>query len=157
MTDVDRNDLLIEIADRVLRVGREVEPHGPRGVVGAVELSGTEASVMRWIDRNPGTTPAEAADATVLKRSNLSAALRSLEAKGMIERRPDPDDARSVRLYGTPIADDSIAKVRAFWVQMLGGALDQTPPAGTQPIDMDDLRVTFRVLDLLAERLRTGH
>jgi len=116
------DDVLAELADVVLRISREVDPHGLRAL-DIVPLTGTEALVMRWIDRNPGASPSAVADATALQRSNLSVAVRSLVAKGMVERRPDPEDARTVRLFSTDVARDSIGRLHAHWAGALRSAL----------------------------------
>ncbi|PCN49745.1 MarR family transcriptional regulator [Curtobacterium sp. 'Ferrero'] len=114
---------LAEFADVLLRIAREVDPHGgePRDIV---PLTGTEALVMRWVSRNPGTSPSATAEATALQRSNLSAALRSLVSKGMVERRQHPTDARTVQLHPTPVADASVARLHRHWATRLRAALD---------------------------------
>jgi len=116
------DDLLAELADVVLRISREIDPHGARSL-DIVPLTGTEALVMRWVDRNPGSTPSAVAEATALKRSNLSVALGSLVAKGMVERRTHPDDARTVQLFSTELAVRSIARLHAHWASTLRTAL----------------------------------
>lgn len=116
------DDALAEFADVVLRIGREVDPHGPNAP-DIVPLTGTEALVMRWVHRNPGASPSAVADATALQRSNCSVALRSLVAKGMVERRTDPDDARTVQLHPTSRANGSIERLHAHWAGRLRAAL----------------------------------
>lgn len=149
MTNVDPA-VLVEIAELSLRVGRAVEPHGPDGVAGVTPLTGTEAAVMRWIHRNPGTSAAAGAVGTDLQRSNFSAALRSLEEKGMVSRTPDPDDARSIRLSATPTAEIGIKRLHDFWVGRLGTALRDS---GAE-ISAADLQTVERVLTELDAGLR---
>jgi len=145
MPDVS-DDLLAELADVVLRVAREIDPHGQRAV-DIVPLTGTEALVMRWIDRNPGTSPSSTADATALQRSNLSVALRSLVAKGMVERRQDPDDARTVQLHPTDLARDSVERLHAHWAGTIRAALGHRA---------DDVRAAYDVLARIDDGLRRG-
>lgn len=114
---------LAEFADVVMRIAREIDPNGPQAP-DIVPLTGTEALVMRWVHHNPGASPSAVAKATALQRSNCSVALRSLVAKGMIERQTAPDDARAVRLLPTPLADESVRKLHAFWVERLRAALE---------------------------------
>jgi DNA-binding MarR family transcriptional regulator len=137
------DDLLAELADVVLRISREIDPSGARAI-DIVPLTGTEALVMRWVDRNPGSTPSAAAGATALKRSNLSVALGSLVAKGMVERRPDPDDARTVRLFSTALAEQSIERLHAHWAGLLRQALGD---------DEHEVVATFATLTRIDERL----
>ncbi len=117
------DDALAEFADVVMRVAREIDPNGPHAP-DIVPLTGTEALVMRWVHHNPGASPSAVAAATALQRSNCSVALRSLVAKGMIERQTAPDDARAVRLLPTALADESVRKLHAYWVDRLRGSLD---------------------------------
>ncbi|AOX65513.1 MarR family transcriptional regulator [Curtobacterium sp. BH-2-1-1] len=144
MGSAPSDDLLAELADVVLRISREIDPHGARSL-DIVPLTGTEALVMRWIDRNPGSTPSAVAEATALKRSNLSVAVGSLVAKGMVERRPDPDDARTVQLYSTELAVGSIERLHAHWAGMLRQAL-----AG----DDEGVATTFATLTRIDDHLR---
>lgn len=114
--------LLADFADVLLRISREIDPHGATAL-DIVPLTGTEALVMRWVNRNPGTSPSATAEATALQRSNLSVALRSLVAKGMVERRQDPVDARTVQLHPTALAGESIGRLHEHWAAKLRTAL----------------------------------
>ncbi|WP_144715462.1 MarR family winged helix-turn-helix transcriptional regulator [Curtobacterium pusillum] len=143
------DDLLAELADVVLRISREIDPNGA-GTLDIVPLTGTEALVMRWVDRNPGQTPSAVAEATALKRSNLSVALRSLVAKGMVERRPDPEDARTVHLHPTELAEQSIERLHAHWAGMLRQALGN----GAGRIADTDVTTTFATLTRVDDALR---
>lgn len=113
---------LADLAFVLLGAARELQlqhAHDPR----VVELTATEITVLRCIEDHPGTTPAAAATVTGLQRSNLSAALRVLAQKGMIERRPDPVDRRSHRLHPTPAAAENLIRLRAVWTRVLQEAL----------------------------------
>jgi DNA-binding MarR family transcriptional regulator len=136
---------LAELADTVLRVSREVDPHGWRAP-DIVPLTGTEALVMRWVDMHPGTSPSATADATALRRSNLSAAVRSLVAKDMVDRRADPRDARLVQLFPTARASDSIGRLHAHWASQLRQGLGDVPPV--------EVRRVLEVLTRLDDGLR---
>jgi DNA-binding MarR family transcriptional regulator len=116
------DEALADLADLVLRVSREIDPNGS-SVLDVVPLTGTEVLVLRWVDLHPGTSPSATAEATTLQRSNLSAALRSLVAKGMVDRRADPRDARLVQLFATEQAAVNIRVLRAHWASKLRAAL----------------------------------
>ncbi|SEJ56934.1 MarR family winged helix-turn-helix transcriptional regulator [Demequina mangrovi] len=144
--DATADQQLAELAERILRLARELDPHSAGGV-DVVPLTGTETAVLRWIHRNPGTSPSAAAEATGLKRPNLSAALRGLEHKGLVQRSEDPDDHRHTRLQATDLADQSIARLRAFWAARLRSAL----------ADVDqDAGAALDLLDRLDAGLRGG-
>ncbi|WP_267419661.1 MULTISPECIES: MarR family winged helix-turn-helix transcriptional regulator [unclassified Curtobacterium] len=116
------DEALADLADLVLRVSREIDPNGS-SALDVVPLTGTEVLVLRWVDMHPGTSPSATAEATALQRSNLSAALRSLVAKGMVDRRADPRDARLVQLFATEQAAANIRVLRAHWAGRLRAAL----------------------------------
>jgi DNA-binding MarR family transcriptional regulator len=116
------DEALADLADLVLRVSREIDPNGS-SALDVVPLTGTEVLVLRWVDMRPGTSPSATAEATALQRSNLSAALRSLVAKGMVDRRADPRDARLVQLFATEQAAANIRVLRAHWAGKLRAAL----------------------------------
>lgn len=116
------DEALADLADLVLRVSREIDPNGS-SALDVVPLTGTEVLVLRWVDMHPGTSPSATAEATALQRSNLSAALRSLVAKGMVDRRVDPRDARLVQMFATEQAAANIRVLRAHWAGKLRAAL----------------------------------
>ncbi|MFJ9779208.1 MarR family winged helix-turn-helix transcriptional regulator [Amycolatopsis sp. NPDC101161] len=111
---------LFELADLVLAVGRHIA-----AAKGAEIESGTplQGAVMRYIDRNPGTTASAAAEATQLISSNFSRAVRGLEAAGLVRRDVDRHDARRVRLYPTEKAGENLRRLRASWSQLLEGTV----------------------------------
>jgi DNA-binding MarR family transcriptional regulator len=136
------DDALAQLADAVLRVARELDPTARRSE-DVVPLTGTEVLVMRWVDTNPGTTPSETADATALRRSNLSVALGALVAKGMVERRTHPGDARLAQLYPTALAAESIGVLKGRWAETLRTALRAAPS------DVDETAVVASAVALL--------
>jgi DNA-binding MarR family transcriptional regulator len=110
-----------DLADLILALGRTIstETHRDSQVV---ELTATEINVMRFVDRHPGTSPAAVAAATGLQRSNLSRALRALEANGLVQRSAGADDARQAQLHPTRRAEANLRRLRANWSRLLGGA-----------------------------------
>jgi DNA-binding MarR family transcriptional regulator len=137
------DEALAQLADAVLRIARELDPTARRSE-DVVPLTGTEVLVMRWVHTNPGTTPSATADATALRRSNLSVALGALMTKGMVERRPHPGDARTAQLYPTALAAESIGVLKGRWAETLRTAL------GAAPADVDDTAVVASAVALLA-------
>lgn len=111
---------LADLAEAIIGVGRELRL---RPYPDVVELTASEAHVMRHIDHHPGVTPSELARATGLQRSNMSTALRTLENRGFVERRTDPHDARGVNLFPTRRAAENLKRLRRQWAQQLSGAL----------------------------------
>lgn len=134
----DRVACLGELADLVVRVARGIEAHrfrDPR----ITPLGPLESMVLRHIDDHPGIGPSRIAGDLVLKNSNVSASLRSLETKGLVRREPDPRDERCVRLFTTDAARRSTARVRREW----GRLLDARIPADA------DVSPAVRLLEAL--------
>ncbi len=112
---------LFELADLILALSRHIHASKDFAFEAWTPL---ESAVMRYIDRNPGTTASAAAEATRLISSNFSRAVRGLERNGLVRRSVDRDDARRVRLYPTEVADRQLDLLRATWSRLLDGVLD---------------------------------
>lgn len=82
-------------------------------------LTGTEIAVIRQIHRAPRATPSQIAEATGLRRSNVSTAIRALEAGGLVVRDQHAGNARSVALVPTALASESVARINAYWAALL--------------------------------------
>nr|WP_255670344.1 MarR family transcriptional regulator [Aeromicrobium wangtongii] len=84
-----------------------------------VPLTGTEIAVIRQIHRAPRSTPSQIAESTGLRRSNVSTAIRALEAGGLVVREQLAGNARSVALVPTARAAESVARINAYWAALL--------------------------------------
>jgi DNA-binding MarR family transcriptional regulator len=115
------DEQLADLAELIVSVARKIRTHGHDDRI--VRLTETESAVMRYVGTHSGTTPSEAARAMGIQRSNVSAALRELEAKGLVTASQDERDARGVRLRPTPLAEANHALLRAGWVEQLRAAL----------------------------------
>jgi DNA-binding MarR family transcriptional regulator len=114
------------LADHVLEIAREIQFRGYANPE-AVSLTPSEGTVMRYLFPNPGALPSEVAFATGLQRSNLSAVLRGLEEKGLIERVADPEDGRWVRIHPTRRAIRNYELVRREWGSAVASAAESDP------------------------------
>jgi DNA-binding MarR family transcriptional regulator len=143
--DVSR---LFDLADLVLAVGRQIRASPDRLSEMCTPL---ESAVMRFIDRNPGTSARAASEATLLASSNFSRALRGLEKKGLVRRAADARDARCVRLYPTERAQENLQRLRDAWSRTLDGIVDD-------PETIDFLNETLRHIEneLVARRRHVG-
>lgn len=120
-----------DLADLILTIARKIAAHEIDDE-SFVPLSNLEAVVMRCIDRHPGIGPSEIATELGLRSGNMSAALRALDAKGLILRTPDPDDRRAVRVFPTPTAAANIELLRAQWIRTLAPVIP--PDADLAPV-----------------------
>lgn len=82
------------------------------------DISASTGFVLLNIDRKEGTPATKIAPLLGLETRSLTRLLKALEAKGFIERKPDPDDKRSVRICLTELGKEkkAISKklVKAF-------------------------------------------
>ncbi len=67
-----------------------------------VGLTAPQRMVLRIIGRFPGIAPARLAEILRVHPATLSVALKRLEGRGLVDRTPDPEDRRSVRLSLSP-------------------------------------------------------
>ncbi len=65
-------------------------------------LKPVDFSVMSTICHNPGVTSRQLCATLNLLPPNLVGLIQSLEARGLIERKPHPHDGRAVGLHATP-------------------------------------------------------
>lgn len=138
-----------DLAELLLRAAREIkfrEELDRR----AISLTPAQGNIMRYVDSNPGCSPSAVAEATGLLRTNLSSAVRELSRIGFIERRADPDDGRSARLYACAAAHENLAQIRESWASMMVDVV----PADTDLSTI--LRVLGRVVDGLVEVRRAA-
>lgn len=114
----DRAVHAADLADLILTIARKLNVHefdDPQ----VVTLSQLESVVMRSIDRHAGIAPSQIGADLGLASGNMSAALRSLEAKGLVRRAPDEKDGRAVRVYPTVKAAENLERIRASWNRVL--------------------------------------
>ena len=128
---------LFELADLTLAISRHVHASKEFAFHSWTPL---ESTVMRFIDRNPGTSASAAAESTKLISSNFSRALRSLEKKGLVRRDVDQADARRVRLYPTELAYENLRLLRDVWGRLLDGIIED-------PDDIDRVNATLRRIE----------
>ncbi|WP_160297588.1 MarR family winged helix-turn-helix transcriptional regulator [Demequina salsinemoris] len=120
---------LADLAAAVLVLARRIHAEEAHAE-GIVRLSGVEVLVMHHIDRHPGVSPSAVAAAVGLKASNTSAAVRSLEAQGLLERRKAQADARCVELWPTARSAENLASLRDLWRGLLAPHVDDLAAAG---------------------------
>lgn len=133
---------LADLASAVLGLTREIElRHADEADV--VELPVTARMVLRHVDRHPGVAPSAIAEAVGLQRSNVSAALRTLEGAGLVERRPAEGDARGVTVHPTPRAASNLQALRRVWARTLAPAVPAEVDAAALAGLLDGLTETI--------------
>ncbi|OZF53046.1 MarR family transcriptional regulator [Rhodococcus sp. 14-2470-1b] len=101
------------------------------------DLGHQQSFVLGYLTRSPGAIQRDIANMTRTTPASVSSLLQGLEARGLIERRPDPANERIKRVYATESGSALIAgfddAMRAIEDKILG------------PLD-DDERITLHAL-----------
>lgn len=89
-------------AFRIYRLSRLLRRHFLAiGEAAGIPLTQEQFFVLDKLYRRDGRTQTELADVDLQDRANLTRMIRELEQRGLIARRPDPDDARRKRVHLT--------------------------------------------------------
>jgi DNA-binding MarR family transcriptional regulator len=110
----------------------------------AVSLTQSEAVVMCHLLHDDPATPSQIADATGLLRPNVSASLRTLKYKGLIEKKINPTDGRGYTIHPTTLGRVTHERVRQEWAALVAAAADR---------DTTDLDVAIAMLNKVKEGL----
>jgi DNA-binding MarR family transcriptional regulator len=140
--DLRRLAVALHDLSRTVRQAQSTQPGPPR-------LPPTEFELMRYVAAHPGTSVGAAAEGLDLRQSNVSAAVRGLVARGLVERAPDAADRRVTRLRPTELAEQHKDPVESGWARTLGAAL-----AHLDPEDAAAVRAAAGPLSRLAEHTR---
>ena len=89
--------------------------------VRARELSVEQSFVLGYLAQNPGAIQRDIAQVSRTSAASVSSLLQGLERRGLVERRTEPGDERSKRVYATPEGAELIAGFDAAM-----GAADET-------------------------------
>jgi DNA-binding MarR family transcriptional regulator len=89
----------LDVSDFAQTIGRLARLM--RSAAAQHELSLTEAAVLARLGRNGPATTAELARAESMRPQSMSAAVATLEERGLVERRPHPSDGRQMNIVLT--------------------------------------------------------
>jgi DNA-binding MarR family transcriptional regulator len=67
---------------------------------------------MSILEANPGITQQQLAEHTAIDASSMVAVIDELQAKGLAERRPHPDDRRARAIFLTEQATSTLERLR---------------------------------------------
>jgi DNA-binding MarR family transcriptional regulator len=73
------------------------------------DLSHEQAFVLGFLAQNPGAIQRDIAAVSRTSAASVTSLLKGLEHRGLVERRPDPDNARVKRVETTPAGARLIA------------------------------------------------
>lgn len=79
----------------------------------ALDIGSYQDSYLVNVCRRPGITQEELARRIYVHKSNVARQLSALEEKGFVERRTDPEDRRSLRIFPTEKAVKALPQIEA--------------------------------------------
>jgi DNA-binding MarR family transcriptional regulator len=113
------------------------------------ELTLPESSALTRLDRGGPATASELAKLEQISPQSVGATLGTLEAKGLIERRPDPGDGRRAVLSVTEAGLRLLRDKRNARTEQIAKAL----AAGFTPSEIQLLAAASPLLERLAETI----
>ncbi len=113
------------------------------------DLTLSETSALARLDRGGPTTPGELAKQEQISPQSMGATLAALQARGLIERRPDPDDGRRAVMSVTDAGLQLMRSRRNAKVQQLARAL----AAEFTPAELERLAEAAPLLERLGQSL----
>jgi DNA-binding MarR family transcriptional regulator len=113
-------------------------------------LTMPERTALAQLDRAGPTTSSALAREAQITAQAMGATLGSLRTRGLVERRPDPDDGRRVVLTVTDAGRQALRNKRNARAELLARAL--TSGAFTQA-ELEQLAATAPLLERLAQNI----
>ena len=142
ITDVDVSEVAGALRVSIgllLRRLRQVQVEG--------ELTLPESSALTRLDRGGPATASALAKLEQISPQSMGATLSVLEARGLIERHPDPLDGRRVVLSVTAAGRDVLRSRRNARTEQLSRALTN----GFTPAELNQLMAAAPLLERLAQ------
>jgi DNA-binding MarR family transcriptional regulator len=120
-----------------------------RQVQAGGELTMPETAALARLDRGGPATSSALARQEQISPQSMGATLAGLEARGLLERRPDPADGRRAVLSLTPAGREVLRTRRSARTRALARALE----AGFTPAELSQLQAAAPLLERLAQQL----
>ena len=120
--------LTSELAKVLGRIGRGLRYH-TRAATEALDVTHSEAELLRLLDRKPGIRVQDAALELGVASNSVSTLVKQLNRAGLVDRTADPLDGRAACLRLTPLASE--------WVARVGNAREQVIQRAL--LELDDL------------------
>ena len=120
-----------------------------RQVQGEGELTLPETSALARLDRGGPTTSSALAKLEQISPQSMGATLGALEARGLIERAPDPEDGRRVVLSVTAAGMQLLGSRRTARSEQLARAL----ATGFTRSELEQLTAVAPLLERLAQSI----
>ncbi|MET9535471.1 MULTISPECIES: MarR family winged helix-turn-helix transcriptional regulator [unclassified Streptomyces] len=113
-------------------------------------LTMTERTALSHLDRSGPTTSSALAREVQITAQAMGATLSALRARGLVERRPDPDDGRRAVLTVTDDGLQALKNKRNARTELIARALT----SGTfTPAELEQLAAAAPLLERLAQNI----
>ena len=121
------------------------------------ELTAIESLVLAaiFLEKKAEINPSRLAETFETTRGNISHCLSSLEAKGLVQRRIDPEDARAFRLALLPKGRRQAARVAGI-LDRMQHHFEESVGARELQTMLDRMREVEKLCARLAEAPRSG-
>ena len=113
------------------------------------ELTLPESSALARLDRGGPATPSALAKLEQISPQSMGATLGGLEARGLVERRPDPEDGRQVVISATEAGLQALRNRRDERTEHLAQALS----TGFTRSELKQLMAVAPLLERLAQSI----
>lgn len=120
-----------------------------RQVQGEGELTLPETSALVRLDRGGPATSSALAKLEQISPQSMGATLGVLEVRGLVERRPDPEDGRRAVMSLTEAGRRALRNRRNARTQQLAKALS----AGFTPAELSQLMTAAPLIERLAQSI----
>ena len=118
---------------------RQVQPDG--------EVTLPETSALARLDLGGPATPSELARLERISPQSVGATIAALEARGLVERRPDPGDGRRAVISLTEAGSQMLRNRRNARTEKFAAALS----AGFSPSELNLLKAAAPLIERLAQ------
>ena len=145
--DLEQPD--VEQIAGALRVGIGVLVRRLRKVHTEGQLTLTETSALARLDRGGPTTAAALAKCEQISPQSMGTTLAALEARGLVERRPDADDGRRAVVTLTGAGLHVLRSRRDARTQKIAASL----ASGFSPAELEQLRAAVPLIERLAQSI----
>jgi DNA-binding MarR family transcriptional regulator len=143
-----------ELADRFWRVLEEsfkrVADQQKRAPLPAYRhLNDNQIRAMHLLHNKPGMVQKELAETMGITPAAVSTAVKEMTTLGLVDRHPDPEDARLSRLYLSEEARCKIGEMRTIRLQAVTGLLESLP--------LEEQRMIVEALERAMLKAPTGN
>jgi DNA-binding MarR family transcriptional regulator len=142
-------DLSVDVVARELRASIGLLLRRLRQVKAEGELTLPETAALTRLERRGPATGAALAKLEQISQQSMGVTLGALEARGLVERRPDPDDRRQVFISITEAGSQVLTNGRNARIELLAQALS----TGFTRSELDQLMAAAPLLERLAHKI----